>query len=152
MRILGIDIGSTNLGLAVLEPKKLLLEKTVILPKIAIGKKLRIIEKELNEIILEFNVTLISYEMPVIKGKNAFGLYYVCGICHLVAAEYNLPISSYYAKQVKKIVTGTGNADKDLVETFVHQLLPDQVISFSSDHASDAAAIALSYLISTHNA
>lgn len=152
MKILGIDIGSTNLGLAILDQEQLSLEKTVILPKISIGQKLKIIEKELDDLLLKFEVALISYEMPVIKGKNAFGLYYVCGICHLVAAKHNLPISSYYAKQVKKTITGTGNADKDLVETFVHQQFPNQVIQFSSDHASDAAAIALTHLRIMHNA
>lgn len=146
MNVLGIDIGSRNLGLSVVSFDIVcLVEKTVVLTEPDIGRRLITIEKEIETLIKTHEISIISFEMPVIRGKNAFGLYYVCGIVHLLASKYNLPIYSYAAKEVKKEVTGSGLSDKDEVEKGVLKLLTN-VIEFSSDHSSDAAAIALTYI------
>jgi crossover junction endodeoxyribonuclease RuvC len=151
LRILGCDVGSKNFGLSVVEfnpNPTLLLEKTLLLKEPNIKDRLVTLKTTLAGLIEEFSIEKIVFEMPYIRGKNAAGLLYVCGVITLLAGEYSIPVIDYTATEVKKAVTNTGKAEKDLVESSVIKLLDSKdTISFSSDHSSDAAAIALTYYL-----
>lgn len=156
MLILGADVGSRNFGVCLIkinEEKKasLLLEQTIYLKENPLQDRLVTLKKTLETIILEYKPTHISFEIPYVMGKNAAGLLYVCGILMYLAGKYKLPICSYTATEVKKSVTGKGKAEKDLVESSVLNFLDEKdKVFFSSDHSSDAAAIALTYFLKTN--
>lgn len=151
MRILAVDVGSKNLGISVCSFNKdsnwLTLSKTYCLTNPEIKDRLVIVEKELDSIITNYLVELIAYEAPYMKnGKNAMGLYFVSGIITLLAGRYNLPIIALSPSSVKKEVTGTGKAEKKLVEQRVIEFFApntSEKVSFDTDHASDAAAVAI---------
>ncbi len=79
-------------------------------------------------------------------GKNvqsALKLGQVRGVVMVLAMNYQLSISEYAPREVKKAVTGNGNASKEQVEFMVKNLLSIQGAKARSD-AFDALAIALS--------
>lgn len=50
-----------------------------------------------------------------------------------------------YPVTVKKLVTGSGKADKAAVAAAVHKIFPD--LEFKNDDESDAAAVAAAFMI-----
>lgn len=153
---MALDPGSRNAGIALIkineeEKVSLILEQTVYLKENLLQDRLVTIKKTLENLILEYKPSHISFEIPYVMGKNAAGLLYVCGILMYLAGKYQLPIYSYTATEVKKAVTGKGKAEKDLVESSVLKFLEGKdTVSFSSDHSSDAAAIALTHYLKTN--
>lgn len=152
LRILGLDVGSRNLGYSVCsfnggDPNWLILADSYYLSSNEIKDRLVFVEKNLRNIIDEYYVDIIAYEAPYMRnGKNAMGLYFVAGMCHLIAGKAGLPIVSLSPAAVKKAVTGTGKAEKKLVESKVIEFLQpgtNDTITFDNDHASDAAAICI---------
>lgn len=151
MRLLGIDVGSKNLGISIVSYTAtgpwLVLQETLVLTNPKIELRLVEIFEKIKYLIDEYDIDLIAYEAPYMnRGKNAMGLYYVCGVIQLVAGIFDKGIMALSPKTVKKEVTGTGNAEKKLVETKVIEYLQPattSVITFSSDHASDAAAVCI---------
>ncbi|MGQ9805018.1 MAG: crossover junction endodeoxyribonuclease RuvC [Chlorobiales bacterium] len=79
-------------------------------------------------------------------GKNvqsALKLGQVRGVVMILAMNYGLPISEYAPREVKKAITGNGNAAKEQVEFMVKKFLALQGTKARSD-AFDALALALS--------
>lgn len=82
----------------------------------------------------------------VFFGKNvqsALKLGQVRGVVMILAMNYGLPISEYAPREVKKAITGNGNAAKEQVEFMVKKFLALQGTKARAD-AFDALAIALS--------
>ncbi len=78
-------------------------------------------------------------------GKNvqsALKLGQVRGVVMILAMNYGLPISEYAPREVKKAITGNGNAAKEQVEFMVKKLLELDDAKARAD-AFDALAIAL---------
>ncbi len=152
MRILGLDVGSRNLGYSICsfnggDPSWLILADSYYLSSPEIKDRLVFVEKNLRNLVDEYCVDMIAYEAPYMRnGKNAMGLYFVAGTISLVAGKCGLPLVPLSPATVKKTVTGTGKAEKKLVETKVIEFLQpgtNDTIDFSNDHASDAAAICI---------
>ncbi len=74
-------------------------------------------------------------------GASSLKLGYARGVVLLAPALAGLPVTEYGAKTVKKSVVGTGNADKNQVETMVRRLLPAAMVKRAD--ASDALAVAI---------
>ena len=72
------------------------------------------------------------------------------GVVTLCLAQNAIELSEYKPNQIKKAVTGTANADKDLVERYV-QLLLNLKEKPNPDHASDALACAICHIHSKIN-
>lgn len=153
MRIMGIDTGSRNCGLsvcsfdAVNNNSWLVKSESYYLSDPKIQDRLVFIEKELSKVICDYCVDVIAYEAPYMtRGKNAMGLYFVAGMITYLAGKYDLPLIPLSPQAVKKEVTGTGKAEKKLVEKKVIELLQpgtSSTITFSTDHASDAAGVCI---------
>lgn len=74
--------------------------------------------------------------------KSSIALGKVCGVILLACYQYDITAMEVPVKEVKRILTGNGNAAKDQVERSVRHLLKrDRPITPS--HASDAIALAL---------
>ena len=150
MRILGIDVGSKNLGFAISsfsEKNWLVIADSYCLTYPKIQDRLVFIEDAFSKLIEDYCVNVIAYEAPYMRnGKNAMGLYFVSGLITYLAGKYKLPLIALSPKTVKKEVTGTGNAEKKLVESKVLEFFQpgtDTPITFSTDHASDAAGCSI---------
>ena len=152
MRILGVDVGSKNCGVSVVsfpenEKPWMILADSYYLSNPEIKDRLVFLEKELSGLVNDYCIDLIAYEAPYMqRSKNAMGLYFVAGMIVYIAGKYNLPVLPVSPQAVKKEVTGTGKAEKKLVEKKVIEFLQPGTsndIFFKTDHASDAAAIAI---------
>lgn len=74
--------------------------------------------------------------------KSSIALGKVCGVILLAGSQHGVPAMELPAKEVKRVLTGNGNATKDQMERAVrHFLKRDTPITPS--HASDAIALAL---------
>ena len=150
MIICGLDLGSRNLGLSLIETfedesklPRLIKADYLHLTADKIGDRLNVVLKRLEKEIEDNLVDMIVFEDSVFSGRNAPGLMYVAGIFHLVASIYDLPIRNPKPTQIKKEITGNGKADKHEVEIAILKMISNPPPSFVNDHASDACSIAL---------
>ena len=81
-------------------------------------------------------------------GKNAqsaLKLGQARGVSMLAAVLQDIPLSEYAPREIKKAVTGNGNASKDQVQFMVRAMLHPPPASMTLD-ASDAIAAAICHL------
>lgn len=150
MIIIGIDIGSKNFALSVIEAEKkfvLLDQNYICLTDKKLGNRLDTIYNLITSKIEEFKPNLLVFEDSVFKGRNAKALNYVCGLVHLASGKYNLDIKSPTPTEIKKKIAGSGKADKLEVDLAVKLKLENPPEKFDNDHLSDSVAIALTPII-----
>ena len=160
MIILGIDPGSniTGFGIIVSENgEERLIESGVI----RVGKpdkdtgiapehvlRLKSIHESVTQLIEEFKPDLCAVEMPI-YGKNPQSMLKLGraqAAAMLAALNRQIPVTEYTPKEIKKAVTGNGNASKEQVRFMVETMLDmKQGASITMD-ASDALAVALCHL------
>jgi crossover junction endodeoxyribonuclease RuvC len=150
MKVLGFDVGTTNLGLSVIESSnnknKVLYHKYTYLKKDSFANKILFLENYFNSIIDEYKPEVISYEAPFIRSFNGQELIMVCGVLVLCAAKHSLKYVSYTPSAIKKAVYGKGKCSKEELESAVQKLLSTPV-KFENDHVSDSVAIALTFIL-----
>jgi len=118
MKILGIDPGIDNCGLAVIESGLddyyLIWWDTISPPKkVGIPEKLSFIYDKLSQVLHEHKPDVISIEKFSEKlAKAARELIYVEGIVFLLAGIYGIKVKSYSSRELKKFFTSFGSADK----------------------------------------
>ncbi len=111
------------------------------------GQRLRIIRNELTEIAKGHRITDFVKEKGFMKFIAVTQiLFKVHGVCEERFSDFKF--TEYPPTSVKKAVTGNGRASKDAVEKGVREFLelPDDY-KFISDNASDAVAVALTFII-----
>lgn len=74
------------------------------------------------------------------KGASVWVLAYVFGKCIELAERYDVPVIEVAATQIKKYVTGTGNADKDIVLAAAIKRWPEA--SIQNNNVADAMGAA----------
>lgn len=74
--------------------------------------------------------------------KSSIVLGKVCGVILLTGSQRGIQAVELPTREVKRILTGNGNANKDQVERAVRHFLKRD-ISITPSHASDAIALAL---------
>ena len=148
--VLGIDPGSRITGYGLIEisgDTERVIHHGVIRIDIADNHQLRLsrIYRELCAVIEEHLPDLCAVEMPV-YGKNPqsmLKLGRVQAAAMLAALNHGIPVVEYAPKEVKRAVTGNGNATKDQVRFMVRSLLKmDEGAELRLD-ASDALAVGL---------
>lgn len=122
MIILGIDPGTATTGFGVIKTPKERNSKAKVIdfgciitdPKDNPGERLKIINNELNKIILKYKPQVLAVEnlfffknlktvMPVSQAK---------GVILLTAAKKRVPVVEFTPLQVKMAITGYGKAEK----------------------------------------
>ena len=152
--ILGIDPGTAVTGYGVVARASggalVLVECGVIKtsPKEALAHRIREIHEAVVALIGRHRPTVMSVE-NVFHGKNAqsaLKLGHARGVILLAAALHEVAIAEYAPRQIKKAVTGTGNATKDQVAFMVQQHLKLSEVPTPAD-ASDGVAAALGHCV-----
>jgi crossover junction endodeoxyribonuclease RuvC len=155
--VLGVDPGTARLGYAVIraEGGTLTLVRGDIIATPAgapAHQRLHTIYHGLLSIIAECAPSEMAVE-ELFFAKNtttAIGVGQARGVALLAAAETGLAVSEYKPMQVKQAIHGYGLATKAQVGEMVRALLRLPA-PLTPDDASDAAAIAICHIHSTHH-
>lgn len=147
--ILGIDPGTRIVGWAVVESdgrtfRSLGFGAVDVRKELTFGDRLRVIYRTLAEVIDTHQPVEAVFE-KVFAGKNmasAIRMGEGRGVAMVCAANHGLEIHEYAAKEIKKAVTGRGDAHKSQVQEMVRLLLSLGEIP-RPDDAADACAIAI---------
>ena len=152
MRVLGIDPSLQSTGFGVVEEdggRLVPVAYGVIKPtaKLPLHLKLAEIKSELEDIIRTYGPGEAAIENPFYAQnmKTALLLGQVRGAVLVAVAGTGCGLAEYSALEIKKAVTGYGQADKEQVRTMVRSLLglDDDAIPLD---ASDALAAAICHL------
>jgi len=160
MIILGIDPGSTITGFGVVssvDGQETLLESGVIRAAAAAAAKtdgdthpLRLMEIHtgVTQLIDEFKPDLCAVEMPIYGNnpQSMLKLGRAQAAAMLAALQRQIPVTEYTPKEIKKAVTGNGNASKEQVRFMVETMLSMKSGSSITMDASDALAVALCHI------
>lgn len=146
--ILGIDPGYDITGFAILKPGKQnnLIDCGVIRTEKALDffDRLVILRRELLSIIKEHAITDCSIEEIYfsINKKTALKVAAARGVIAEAIRARGIVIEEYSPNQIKKAITGNGQAGKKEVQMMVQKLLGLKQ-AIKQDDACDAAAIAI---------
>ncbi len=149
MRILGVDPGTINMGVGVIEviDDRLihLYSSTLKSPnKYDLPKRLCLLLDELRKTVKEWQPDNIAIEHPFV-GKNvksALAIGQSQALAMIVAAQNDIELSLYSPAEIKKSVTDYGGSSKDQVRSMVNAILDLNDHCMSTD-SSDSLAVAL---------
>lgn len=153
MYILGYDPGTTNQGFALLEfdpskkTVKLSREWTLNIKDKQMKNRLSVTHNFVKNLILGWReLYYFASERIVVTGNGRDNQNRIMGVILLalgdVSEKFLVP------SEVKKAVCGYHRGSKDAIAFAVAKMLNlEEGYEFSSNHASDAAAVALTYLI-----
>ncbi len=154
-RILGIDPGLANTGFGIIDcykNKYRMISYGVIetSSEASLGERLLVIYSRLQAVIDEFRPDEACMEelFFVRNVTSGISVAEAKGVVTLCLSQNVIPLSEYKPNQIKKAVTGTAAADKELVEKYVKILLNLEVQP-KPDHAADALACAICHLHSS---
>lgn len=154
--VLGVDPGSRKTGWGLLSRHSgdLTILSGVIKAKstMAVPDRLQTIFRELLRIIDENHPDILAVERPFynLYVRSAMILGQAQAAVLLAAAERDLPVVEYAPREIKQVVTGDGNAKKEMVaEALRLQLGLSKPIN--DEDASDALAAAYCHTIMSPN-
>jgi crossover junction endodeoxyribonuclease RuvC len=151
MRVLGIDPGSQSTGFGIIDDENaryVVRAFGTIRPsrRLPFHLKLSAIARKVEDIITAHRPDEVAIESPFYAQniKTAIALGQVRGAVLVAVAATGRPLSEYSALEIKKAVTGYGQAEKQQVNTMVRALL--NVEEEVETDASDALAAAICHL------
>lgn len=150
MRVLGIDPGSRNTGLGVVEATtdglRSIAYKCIRMGNEPLPQRLATIYQGVQSVVVEFNPEVVAVEQVFISNnaKSALVLGQALGsaICSAVNAQRQ--VHQYSALQIKRAVVGSGNAKKQQVQHMVRVLLG--LTATPSEDEADALACAICHI------
>jgi len=152
MRVLGIDPSVQSTGFGIIEYSNntyTVLSHGVIKPsrQQLFHHRINEIRLRLEELIKEYRPEEVAIENPFYARniRTAITLGQVRGAALVAVATHDCSLHDYSPLEVKKAVTGYGQAEKDQVRTMVKMLLNIQDEKLETD-ASDALATAFCHL------
>jgi crossover junction endodeoxyribonuclease RuvC len=152
MRVLGLDPSSRSTGFGLVESRGqeyVVLSCGTIKPgrSLDLVRRLNAIREQVENLIHKHRPQEAAIENPFYAQniKTAITLGQVRGAILVAIAAHNLALFEYSALEIKKAVTGYGQADKHQVNTMVRALLQMGDEPLEED-ASDALAAAICHL------
>ena len=152
MRVLGIDPSSQATGFGIVEGSgdtTTVLAYGVIKPgrNLTLAQKVNDIRVKVEELIAAHDPEEVAIENPFYSRnvRTAITLGQVRGAILVAVASREKPLFEYSALEIKKAVTGYGQAEKDQVGVMVRTLLALGEVPLEED-AADALAAALCHL------
>ena len=158
--ILGIDPGSRNTGYAILTKESgtlhvLRCDTLKMAHMDSHADRLQFIFDNISKIVTSFNPSSCAVETPVygVDPLAMLKLGRAQAAAMLAITSQDIDVSEYYPKQVKKSITGNGNASKEQVAFMLRKTvnLPEEKLS---KDATDALSVAWCHLMkqgSIHN-
>ena len=151
-RVIGIDPGLANTGFGIvdfLDGRYRMVSYGCITTKSSDGLSRRLLKiaSTLQAVIDEFKPSEAAMEeLFFVKNiTSGISVAEAKGVCTLILAQNDIPLSEYKPNQIKQAVTGAVKSDKNLVEKYVKILLGLE-IEPKPDHAADALAGAITHL------
>ncbi|HOU54152.1 MAG TPA: crossover junction endodeoxyribonuclease RuvC [Myxococcota bacterium] len=151
-RVLGIDPGSRVTGWGVLEGgagnASCVAWGTIRAGEDRpLGERLQRIHERLSEVIREFGPAAAALERVFLNRNvdSALKLGHARGVVVLAVQQGGVPLFEYTPAQVKRLVTGSGRAEKAQVGFLVKTLL--RLPEVPQEDAADALAIAWTHLL-----
>ena len=151
-RILGIDPGSLNTGLGIVEARgnRLTFVHCGVVrthAKQTFPERLKTIHEGVTAAMEQFQPTAMAMEdiFFATNARSTIKLGQARGVILLAGAQAGLPIHEYSPLEVKQTLVGHGRADKKQVQSMVMHLLSLKTQPESLD-ASDALAVAICHL------
>ena len=147
IRVLGIDPGSVITGYGLIESDGArsfhLTHGHIRVKGDSFAERLGHIHAALGEIIVEWQPQEVAIEQVFLSNNamSALKLGQARGAAITAAVSRQLPVSEYAPRLVKKVVTGSGAADKKQVQTMVRALL--SIVAAVQVDAADGLAIAI---------
>ena len=149
-RYLGIDPGLNRTGYAVIERSAggpVLREGGVIrsAQKLSLAERVREIGEGVREVVEQYRPAVMAIEQvfsTVQYPKTALLMAHARGAILYAAAERNVRVVHYTARQIKRLLTGSGKAGKEQVQRAIQNELHLAALLEPNDVA-DAAAVAL---------
>lgn len=148
MRILGVDPGTWNTGVGVIEARgnryELVHCEVISLPKkTALPQRLKKIYYSLGEVIRIYRPAVLALE-NVFYGKDIQAMVRIgegraCAI--LAASDSAMEVAEYPPARIKQAVSGNGRATKEQIQQMVRRLL--KMDEAAPSDASDALAVAI---------
>ncbi len=151
-RVLGIDPGLANTGFGVVDyynGRYRMVSYGVITTKADAphGERLLAIYNRLKAVIDEFQPDEAGMETLYFarNATSAMSVSEARGVVTLCLAQHCIKLGEYTPNQIKSAVTGTANADKEMVERYIKILLNLETEP-KPDHAADALAGAITHI------
>lgn len=147
IRVMGIDPGSVITGYGLIETDGArsfhLAHGHIRVKGENFAEKLGHIHSALGEVIVQWQPQEVAIEQVFLSNNpmSALKLGQARGAAITAAVSRKLSVSEYAPRLVKKVVTGSGSADKKQVQTMVCALL--QILSVVQVDAADGLAIAI---------
>lgn len=152
MRVLGIDPSIRSTGFGIIEYSQnnyTVLDYGTIRPsgRLLFHHKINEIKNQIEKLISTYNPEEVAIENPFYAQniKTAITLGQVRGATLVAVASHDCSLFEYSPLEIKKAVTGYGQADKNQVKTMVKALLHIEDEKIETD-ASDALAAAICHL------
>ena len=148
MIILGVDPGITSIGYAVLNTApsfRVLASGLITVSASELPQKLVDLHKNLQKLLRQFSPDSLSLEKIFFSKntKTALAVSEARGVILLTTALAGVEIYEYTPLEVKKTVTGDGNADKAQMKKMIHLILKETVSLRAGDDVFDAIGLAL---------
>ena len=154
MKVLGIDPGTLNLGWGFIESGKnnkwqcVAHDSLHASSKIPFYERLHVLDQGLSKV-LELYKPEVAVIEKIFLGKSvdsAFKLGHIRGVCAARCHAYGVEVVEYGARTVKKQITGSGSAEKEVVRQFLYQQLGLREAGKTLD-ATDALALAFCHFL-----
>ncbi len=153
MRMLGIDPGSRNTGLGVVETTtdgvRSVAFRCIRMRSEPLPQRLGVIYRGVESMIADFQPDSVAVEQVFISNnaKSALILGQARGAAICAAVNAQRPVYEYSALQIKQAVVGSGNAKKNQVQQMVRILLG--LTATPDEDEADALACAICHIHST---
>ncbi len=154
MKVLGIDPGTLNLGWGFIEMDQKnkfhrIEHDTLYAPtRLPFFERLHVLNQALAELVQTYQPDVAVIE-SIFLGKSvdsAFKLGHIRGVCAAQCQGVGAAVVEYSPRTVKKQITGSGSAEKMVVQQFLYQQLGLKASQKSLD-ATDALALAFCHLL-----
>lgn len=157
MRIFGIDPGTATTGYGLIdfiEGKSRVIEWGLIETdkESKTEERLNKIFKETSQLLKKLTPDIFVFEKIFFatNAKTVISVGQAQGVMLLAASKSKIKIESYAPGTIKKMITGSGKANKKKVQQAIRKILGNQVKSKAHkkthfDNAADALAIALTH-------
>lgn len=149
LKVLGIDPGSRVVGLALIKIKE---DKAHYISSHILKLKKNKIDSKLSFLLEQFEVYLKKIKPDVVIIEDNFyhknpkvllTLGRVSGVLIAISSKYDIPVFLYSPTEIKKSITGSGQASKEQVAYMVKEILKLKGDVFPD--VTDAISIALCY-------